>query len=58
MHKRELIYFLLKHVLRHRGEGAALAIIAPMGQGKVSNLDSALAISAASCGVEFKLPLS
>ena len=49
---------VFKRVLRHRGEGAALAIIAHMEQGKVINLDSALAISAATCGVEFKLPLA
>jgi len=47
-----------KHVLRHRGQTAALSVAAHMQQGKVVDLDSQLAINAANYGVLHKLPLA
>ena len=45
-------------ILRQKGEDAALEAIAHMEQGKVVALDSGLALDAAYCGVEYKLPLA
>ncbi|NNJ73177.1 MAG: type II toxin-antitoxin system VapC family toxin [Enterobacterales bacterium] len=53
-----IITEVFKHVLRHRGENEALQIIAHMSQAKVIDLDTELAISAASFGHEYKLPLA
>lgn len=49
---------VFKNILRQRDEGVALAAIAHMQQGKVIPLDSGLAIDAATCGVQYKLPLA
>lgn len=49
---------VFKCVLRQRGEDMALEAIAHMEQGKVTPLDSALAIDAAQYGVDCKLPLA
>lgn len=49
---------VFKHVLRLRGESAALEIIAHMTQGKVIVLDAQIAIDAGSYGVQHKLPLA
>ena len=49
---------VFKSILRQKGEDAALEIIAHMEQGKVVALDSGLALDAAYCGVEYKLPLA
>lgn len=49
---------VFKCILRQRGEDAALDAIAHMEQGKVIPLDGSLAIDAAQCGVDFKLPLA
>jgi predicted nucleic acid-binding protein len=49
---------VFKHVLRQRDEGAALAVIAHMKQGRVIALDSNLAVDAATYGVQYKLPLA
>lgn len=49
---------VFKHILRHADEESALVAIAHMKQGQVVNLDSDLAISAASYGVMYKLPLA
>jgi len=49
---------IFKNILRQRGEGAALEAIAHMEQGRVIPLDSALAIDAATFGVQYKLPLA
>lgn len=49
---------VLKIILRQRGEDAALEAIAHMEQGKVVPLDSGIAVDAAYCGVEYKLPLA
>lgn len=49
---------VFKAVLRQRGENIAFEVIAHMQQGRVVDLDSAIALDAASCGVEFDLPLA
>lgn len=49
---------VFKSILRQKGEDAALEVIAHMEQGKVVALDSGLALDAAYCGVEYKLPLA
>lgn len=49
---------IFKNILRQRGESAALEAIAHMEQGRVIPLDSALAIDAATFGVQYKLPLA
>jgi toxin FitB len=49
---------VFKHIMRHADEESALIVVAHMKQGQVVNLDSDLAISAASYGVIHKLPLA
>ncbi|OUS17332.1 VapC toxin family PIN domain ribonuclease [Gammaproteobacteria bacterium 50_400_T64] len=49
---------VFKFVLRQRGEDLALEVIAHMEQGKVVALDNALAIDAAKCAIDYKLPLA
>lgn len=49
---------VFKCVFRQRSEGMALEAIAHMEQGRVIALDAALAIDAAQCGLEHKLPLA
>lgn len=49
---------VFKVVLRQRGESDALQAVALMQQGRVIDLDSSLALSAAKLGVDHKLPLA
>jgi uncharacterized protein with PIN domain len=49
---------VFKIVLRQRGENDALQAVALMQQGEVVDLDSTLALSAATLGVARKLPLA
>ncbi|HWO87763.1 MAG TPA: type II toxin-antitoxin system VapC family toxin [Gemmatimonadales bacterium] len=49
---------VFKRVLQQRGEGAALQAVAQMQQGKVVDLDAAMALTAAYLGVEAQLPLA
>lgn len=49
---------VFKVVLRQRGEGDALQAVALMQQGRVVELDAALALAAGKLGVEHKLPLA
>ena len=49
---------VFKSIMRQRGEGTALQVVAHMQQGKVVALDSALAIDAAVFGLKYKLPLA
>ena len=49
---------VFKHILRQRGEEAALEAIVHMEQGRVVSLDAGLAVDAAYCGVKYKLPLA
>jgi len=48
---------VFKRVLRQRGEGSALQTIFAMQQGKVMDLTTAIALSAAKGGNDIKLPL-
>lgn len=47
-----------RRVMQQRGEDAALQVAALMHQGRVADLDSAIALSAAHLGVAHKLPLA
>jgi len=49
---------VFKRVLQQRDEGAALRVAAQMQQGKVVDLDRALALSAAKVSLDSKLPLA
>ncbi len=49
---------VFKCIFRQRDEDMALEAIAHMEQGKVVELDGALAIDAAQYGLEYKLPLA
>jgi predicted nucleic acid-binding protein len=49
---------VFKRVLQQRGESDALSAVAQMQQGQVVELDTALALSAATLGSELKLPLA
>ncbi len=47
-----------RRVMQQRDEDAALQVAAVLHQGQVVTLDSAIALSAAHFGVEYKLPLA
>lgn len=49
---------VFKRILQQRSEGEALQAVAVMQQGRVIELDAAMALSAAKIGVESKLPLA
>ena len=49
---------VFKRILQQRDEQAALRAIAHMNQGQIINLDIGLAMKAAKCGFELKLPLA
>ena len=49
---------VFKRVCQQRGEGAALQVVALMQQGRVVDLDSALALTAARIGIDAKLALA
>jgi predicted nucleic acid-binding protein len=49
---------VFKRVCPQRGEGAALQVVALMQQGRVVDLDSALALTAARIGIDAKLALA
>ena len=52
------IYEVFKRILQQRNERDALQAIAVMQEGIVADLDTALALSAASLSVEFTLPMA
>lgn len=52
------LYEVFRRVLQQRGEGPALTSVALMQRGTVVELTSALALSAATLGVDLKLPLA
>lgn len=52
------LYEVFKRVLQQRGEGEALQAVAVMVQGRVVDLDTELALTAAKVSVELKLPLA
>ena len=49
---------VFKRVLQQRGEGEALQAIALLRQGRIVDLDTAIAMSAAQLGLEHKIPLA
>jgi len=52
------LYEVFKRVHQQRGEEAALQAIAIMLQGRIVDLDSALALGAAKTSLEMKLPMA
>ena len=52
------IYEVFKRVYQQRGEGDALQSVAMMEQGKVVELDTTLALSAAKISLELKIPMA
>lgn len=52
------IYEVFKRVYQQRGEGDALQVVAMMEQGKVVELDTRLALSAAKISLELKIPMA
>jgi predicted nucleic acid-binding protein len=52
------LYEVFKRVLQQRGENAALGAVALMHQADVVDLDSSLALSAATLSVAHKLPVA
>jgi predicted nucleic acid-binding protein len=49
---------VFKNIVRQRDEHTAMLVITQMQRGRVIGLDDSLAIEAALCGLEFKLPLA
>ena len=49
---------VFKAIVRQCEEDMAFEAIAHMQQGQVIDLDSAIAVGSASCGIEFNLPLA
>jgi len=49
---------VFKSIFRQRDERSALLAIAHMKRGRVIGLDESLAVDAAACGLQFKLPLA
>lgn len=52
------IYEVFKRILQQRDENAALKAVAIMAQGRVVDLDTALALHAAKLSDELKLPMA
>ena len=52
------IYEVFKRVLQQRDEADALQAVAVMQQGRVVDLDTAIALSAANVSVRLKLPMT
>jgi predicted nucleic acid-binding protein len=51
-------YEVFKRVLQQRGEGQALQTVALMQQGRIVDLTSAIALSAAKASIEHRLPMA
>jgi len=52
------LYEVFKRMLQQRGEGSALEAVAVMMQGRVVDLDSTLALSAAKISSEQQIPMA
>jgi len=52
------VYEVFKRVLQQRGEESALRVVALMQQGKIVDLDSSIALSAAKRSIEYGLPMA
>ena len=51
------LYEVFKRILQQRGEGAALQVVALMRQGRIVELSSSIALTAARISHESKLPM-
>ena len=52
------IYEVFKRILQQRSENEALQVVAVMEQGKISEMDSAVALSAARISIDHQLPMA
>ena len=52
------LFEVFKRILLQRDEGAALQAVAIMGQGRIIDLDTPLALFAAKLSVELRLPMA
>jgi predicted nucleic acid-binding protein len=52
------LYEVFKRVAQQRGEGEAIHAVAVMNQGRVVDLDAALALGAAALSLELALPMA
>jgi predicted nucleic acid-binding protein len=52
------IYEVFKRILQQRSENEALQVVAVMQQGKISEMDPAVALSAARISIDHKLPMA
>jgi predicted nucleic acid-binding protein len=52
------IYEVFKRILQQRSENEALQVVAVMQQGKISEMDSAVALSAARISIDHQLPMA
>ncbi len=52
------VFEVFKRVLQQRGEDAALQVAALMHQGQLVVLDDQVALHAAKCSIDYKLPLA
>jgi len=52
------LYEVFKNIVQQRSENEALQAVAVMQQGKVVDLDSSIALSAAKLSIERKLPMA
>ena len=53
-----IIYEVFKRIVSQRDENSALIAIAHMQQGKVVDVDSAIALNAAKISLEYKIPMA
>ena len=52
------IYEVFKRILQQRSENEALQVVAVMQQGKISEMDPAVALSAARISIDHQLPMA
>ena len=52
------LFEVFKVILREKGEGEALIVIAAMQQGKLVEFDTTIALSAAKLSLELKIPMA
>ncbi len=52
------IYEVFKRIVQQRSENEALQVVAVMQQGRVSEMDSTVALSAARISIDHKLPMA
>jgi len=52
------IYEVFKRIMQQRSENEALQVVAVMQQGRVSEMDSTVALSAARISIDYQLPMA